>query len=366
MSGNATNATVDPNNDIIDVVTVGAGGSTTIRVPRNLNPNGIEHNKGFVVYAPAIPGGVLSLTNVAATIAPDSASTPAFRRRLTPLSVITADTFQIQLTTTNGDPGAANNNNADDNAVFRINEGYDDWNGNGISDLDYTNGVAPGYEQFVTQRQPLAGTANTQGLYKQTIDATRLDEGVNYLSVIAFRKRDNIDGPLFRDFRTAVFIDRLPPQVQVTTPCPLPTGTTSMIFNLKALDRTVTRVHMIANPPNVADPLTLASGVNQGGRVDRFDFVAAATGLREGVNQLLVIAFEENGHGGYQFIECRVGDEPFCPADFNQDGGVDGADIEAFFAAWSAGDNLADVNLDGGIDGQDVETFFFYWEAGGC
>jgi hypothetical protein len=57
---------------------------------------------------------------------------------------------------------------------------------------------------------------------------------------------------------------------------------------------------------------------------------------------------------------------PACPADFNQDGGVDGGDIEAFFTAWEGGDASADVNADGGVDGSDVETFFAAWEAGGC
>ncbi len=55
-----------------------------------------------------------------------------------------------------------------------------------------------------------------------------------------------------------------------------------------------------------------------------------------------------------------------CAADFNNDGGVDGADIAAFFAAWERGDAAADVNNDGGIDGSDVEGFFTVWEAGGC
>ncbi|MBX3410522.1 MAG: hypothetical protein KF859_11625, partial [Phycisphaeraceae bacterium] len=55
-----------------------------------------------------------------------------------------------------------------------------------------------------------------------------------------------------------------------------------------------------------------------------------------------------------------------CPADFNQDGGIDGADVSAFFQAWEEGSCDADVNSDGGVDGEDVNTFFFYWEAGGC
>jgi hypothetical protein len=55
-----------------------------------------------------------------------------------------------------------------------------------------------------------------------------------------------------------------------------------------------------------------------------------------------------------------------CAADFNQDGGVDGADVGAFFAAWEQGDAAADVNSDGGVDGSDVDAFFAQWEAGGC
>ncbi|MBS0195287.1 MAG: immunoglobulin domain-containing protein [Planctomycetes bacterium] len=55
-----------------------------------------------------------------------------------------------------------------------------------------------------------------------------------------------------------------------------------------------------------------------------------------------------------------------CSADFNQDGGVDGTDVQAFFAAWEVGGCDGDVNSDGGVDGADVDTFFAAWEAGGC
>jgi hypothetical protein len=57
---------------------------------------------------------------------------------------------------------------------------------------------------------------------------------------------------------------------------------------------------------------------------------------------------------------------PFCAADYNGDGGVDGADVEAFFGDWQSGESRADVNLDGGVDGADIETFFTLWTAGGC
>ncbi len=53
-----------------------------------------------------------------------------------------------------------------------------------------------------------------------------------------------------------------------------------------------------------------------------------------------------------------------CIADFNEDGGVDGSDVEAFFRAWESADSSADVNIDGGVDGADIETFFARWAAG--
>ncbi|MBL9002118.1 MAG: hypothetical protein JNK25_13380 [Phycisphaerae bacterium] len=64
--------------------------------------------------------------------------------------------------------------------------------------------------------------------------------------------------------------------------------------------------------------------------------------------------------GAYEF------QAPPCPADYNQDGGIDGGDVEAFFADWQNGNDAADVNRDGGIDGSDVEAFYAAWESGGC
>ncbi len=57
---------------------------------------------------------------------------------------------------------------------------------------------------------------------------------------------------------------------------------------------------------------------------------------------------------------------PPCIADFNTDGGVDGADLAAFFEAWQAGDFLADVNADGGVDGGDAGAFMAAWTASDC
>lgn len=55
-----------------------------------------------------------------------------------------------------------------------------------------------------------------------------------------------------------------------------------------------------------------------------------------------------------------------CAADYDQDGGVTGSDVEAFFIDFEAGTGCADVDLDGGITGADVEAFFIAFENGGC
>ena len=57
---------------------------------------------------------------------------------------------------------------------------------------------------------------------------------------------------------------------------------------------------------------------------------------------------------------------PACPADFDDNGGIDGADLAQFFYAYEEGSECADVDRNGGIDGADLANFFFVYEQGGC
>ncbi len=68
--------------------------------------------------------------------------------------------------------------------------------------------------------------------------------------------------------------------------------------------------------------------------------------------------------GSMEFTSGSVVISRGCVGDYNNDGGVDGADVETFFTAWEAGDAAADLNADGGVDGADVEFFFTRWQAG--
>jgi len=73
-----------------------------------------------------------------------------------------------------------------------------------------------------------------------------------------------------------------------------------------------------------------------------------------------------DNRGGTDTDDLTVTVAARCPADYNQDGGIDGSDVDAFFNDWEGGFAEADVNCDGGVDGADVDTFFQAWENGGC
>ncbi len=57
---------------------------------------------------------------------------------------------------------------------------------------------------------------------------------------------------------------------------------------------------------------------------------------------------------------------PLCPADYDDNGGVDGGDLAAFFSDFENGESCADVDGNGGVDGGDLGYFFTVFEAGGC
>lgn len=365
QTGNAADPVVDNTNVLPEVLTVDGNQRVLIGVPRNKS-GATEHNKGFVIYGPALPGGSLTFTNVASTLAADPAARPSVSRRMAAVPVITANSFEIQLTTTNGDPGAGNNNNADDNAVFRVNQGFRDLNGNGVVDIDGNNAVVPGYEQFVTQRQPLAGTSNTQGVYRQVIQTSQLPEGFNYISVIAFRKRNANEGALFREFRAVVYIDRTGPAAAFLNPATSTTATT-LNFQARAGDRTATRMHMILDLPQGADPLssTYSSVATLCSKTDRLDYNRTLTGLTHGHHTVTLTAFEESGKGSattHTFFVDR------CPADFNKDGFVDGFDYDDFVACFEGSPcppgTDSDFNNDGFTDGFDYDDFVSAFETG--
>ena len=72
------------------------------------------------------------------------------------------------------------------NALFSVNGGTDA-NNNGLIDFTTPGSVAYGFERFLDKSSPLA--LGGDGEFLQTVDASELPEGLNYVEVRAFRQR---------------------------------------------------------------------------------------------------------------------------------------------------------------------------------
>ncbi|MEM1167296.1 MAG: hypothetical protein AAGI30_13515 [Planctomycetota bacterium] len=278
-----------------ELLIVGASGSLTITVPSNQR-DGVTDDFGYVVYGPATPSGTLTIV----TDSPDQVipadppfvgtptqTTPVFDRRVTPVTVVRDDTFTIRLETTKTDP---DDPNWDDAAAFRFNRGYVDLNGNGFVDIGAGAGDVSGYEDFTETVQPIFGTANETGLYEQTITTADLPEGMNYLSAVAFRHRDAAEDILFGEWRESIYVDVLPPQLQISAPLAT-CGDTSAILVLENPDFTADELHVYVNlDPGITDPPV--SAVTRATAIDFGRFQKDVSGLVSGTNEIAVLAIE--------------------------------------------------------------------------
>ncbi|GIK17870.1 MAG: hypothetical protein DYG93_04210 [Leptolyngbya sp. PLA2] len=357
LTGNAADLQIDPTNLIPEILTVGADRRVLITVPNNRSVNGLEHAMGYVVYGPAVPSGVIEIPEASGLIPADPPQAPFSRRRLSSVPVVNTESFTLRLTTMQTDPLDPN---TDDDAIFRINEGHADLNGNGATDYPYDAGVAAGYERFTTTFQPLYGSGHQAGLYEQVIDASLLPEGYNYVSVLAFRHRNAGDAPLFREFRTTIYIDRVGPKVELLTTGPIENATTAT-FRVALLDRTAQRVHFFWNLPPDTDPIPLLSPFNQGVKHDRFEWRWTESGLTHGLHTLTVVPVEVTGTAAVERYDVLVLN---CAADVNGDTRTDTLDFLAYLSLWAAKDDSADMNGDGAVDTLDFILFLNLWVAG--
>jgi len=355
LTGNAADPLVDPADQIPEVVVVNSGGSASIVVPHNRSGD-VEHGRGYVVYGPATPAGVVGLTNVEDVILPDPWNAPANRRRLAEVPVIRADSFAIELTTTQVDPLDPN---TDDNALFRFNQGFADLNRNGAADFGEGLGPISGYEAFLTLNAPLFGSGGAEGRYRQEIMTADLPEGYNYLSVIAFRHRAPGEAPLFSEFRRTVYIDRAGPAAELVNPGPV--GEPTWEFRVRPLDRTAQRVHFFWDLPPEVDPIPLLSSHNQGARRDRFDWRWTETGITHGRHSLTVVPVEVTDTAAVHRFDIFA---DLCRADVNDDGVANTLDFIVYLGLWAGGDVAADFNGDGAVNTVDFVVFLNEWVAG--
>ncbi|MGQ0627261.1 MAG: hypothetical protein ACT4PL_04070 [Phycisphaerales bacterium] len=349
------------------IITLDGNGRALFPIPNNRNTSGVEHNRGFVVYGLPAPAGAVAVTPVASVIPADTVAVSEWKRRLTPVDVVTSPSFEIRLTTTKadvGDPGQGGNPNfnTDDFAVFRLNEGFRDYNGinpNGTPtgyDQPLASPLDAGYERFVTQNSPLFNSPGaSEGLYRQTINAALLPEGFNYLTVVAYRHREDGGAAISSEFRKVFYVDLLPPQVALVLPEDNIINTAGFSFRVLASDRCTNTVYIIANAPEGVDPrtqpATYLTAANQATRHDRFEFRRAISNLPAGTNSITVVAFELSGNSvvtRYDGIVNSLGS-----GDVNRDGVVNIDDLHASWQLGSTYQGEADMDRDGDLDTTD-------------
>src|SRR5262249_50323927 len=134
--------------------------------------------------------------------------------RVADVKVITGDSFAVTLNTNKVNLlGLAQfrDHDADgDNALLKIDDGLD-LNGNGTVDFRTPGDYKYGFENFVTVKQPGYTSADNNGTFTQSIDATQLSEGYHYITSIALRHRSDGGSAIYSDFKQTIYIDRLPP-----------------------------------------------------------------------------------------------------------------------------------------------------------
>ena len=296
LTGNATNGTVDPNNDIFDTVVVQPNGQITIRIPRNKNPNGVEHDKGYVIYGPATPQGTLVVTNSRAIAGETGTAANNGTVRLTGFDVVSANNFEVQLQTTAVvlSDGFNDLDAAGDNAVLRFDGGLN-INGNGGVDFTSPNGSAYGFENFVTEKSPKYGGGS--GLYRQAIDATALSEGFHYVTARAYRHQNVAGTPLWTDFRKVVYVDRVRTTSSISDMLTISGQPDDRDIIIKSNDKTADRVHFWANVGSsqytIDQLVSMAwSGTNQAGEYDRDLFKYGVFDMKNGNQAFTIVSFE--------------------------------------------------------------------------
>ncbi len=371
LTGNAADAAVDPGGDIPEAIRVDGSGQVTIRIPRNGT-----HGRGYVIYGLATPEGTLSLAGVASTLA---GATPTAANngtaRLGAIDVITANSFNVQLSTTPvtlptpfGESLPVRDEDADgDAALLRIDEGIDL---NNLTGIDFTTpgSIVYGFEEFTDTRTPgyIDDSGNNigtgVGTYAQTINTTQLAEGRHFITVRAFRHRDS--GPaVFTDFKRAIYVDRLPPESEIASFAPYGNDPEDLDLVVHSIDETADAVHVFLDTGaahSEAEILSWVNSSNLAANVGGGQFKRGYSNVALGNHVATVVMFEPTGN----FTVRRfVGLAPATGfgagfGDTDHNGFIGPADMLGFetalFAQNDTFEPTADTNADGLVDNRDL------------
>ena len=321
LTGNASDPRVNPDRgggrrDVPEVVRVfneGGVNKVNVRFQRTgtLNRQGQFdfHGRGLLVYGlatPQAPRGV-ELTNVA-TILPGKGDPQSDRdngmQRQTDLSVIKADRFEVKVRTR---PVRLLGSNAlrdvwadGDQTLLRVDAGRD-VNGNGKVDITTPGDTAYGFERFQGKSSPLIGPGGIgaprgDGEFRQLVDASKLEEGVHFLTVRAWRHRTDGGPAVYSDFKRVIYVDRLPPRSQVAAVGAAGDG---VDIDVRSVDATGDRIYAYLDLPNNSSEQSILARVNQGdgqlARIDRDRFRLHLGGVPGGNHVLTFVTVEPTG-----------------------------------------------------------------------
>jgi alpha-amylase len=366
LTGNAADITIDPFNDIPELLVVLPNGQINLRVPRNRAPgaNGAQHNKGYVIYGPSGPQGNLTIQGAAFTLAPQTATDVVTNAtaRTAPIDVVTGNSFTIRLQTNQVNLlGFQRDVDADgDGALFSFDAGTD-INGNGQVDFRTPNTPAYGFEQFLTKSSPLFGGGD--GEFLQTVNSASLSEGMHHIEVRAFRKRNSNEPVVFSSWRRTVYIDRLLPVSAVDSFAPLVSGVNeNRRIQARSTDLTADNIHILTNigaALSQSEVLALIGGASQGNQIERNLWTRDLFGVTSGNHVITLVTFELNGTVNIQRFPGYNVSTIFGAGfgDLNNNGQYEPADMTAFANIMLSFNRqfspAADLNGDGLVDWTD-------------
>jgi autotransporter-associated beta strand protein len=380
LTGNASDSWTDPYDDIPSMVVVNDDRTINIRFLRNSSwdtwPASHFTGNGYLIYGLAAPQGTLALGGVARTLpgtvpvlngSPDANAYANATTRLSDLRVVTGDSFQVQLNTTAvnllNNPAFREREADGDNALLSIDGGID-LNGNGHVDYTQPNTPSYGFEEFYDQKSPGWFNADGNGVYRQTVDATRLSEGTHYLTVRAFRHREDGGPAIFTDWKEVVYIDRLRPVSVLASFNPVTAGVNeNRDLVVRSTDQTADNVHMLLDlgaDISEADVLGRIGSATQADKLDRDLFKKYYSGLTHGNHAVTVVTYEPTGNYNVQRFAGLWTDTLFGRGlgDLNFDGYANAADVSLLSNVYQSANQTfnpaADVNGDGRIDAADV------------
>jgi glycosidase len=328
LTGNAAayNATSPPQTLPL-VLTVNTSQQVSLRFLHNdmTNPDISRRDRGYLIYGlqPPKSAAGLVVTNASGVLegGPVTAGSQFLngKDRLADLQVVTADQINVRVDTQAVTlPDGFRDVNADgDNAVLRVNNGMDT-NGNGQIDYRTPGSVVYGFEEFTAgNKSPGFGSPTGDGWYQESINATNLPEGYNFITVRVFRK--GAGGPtVFNDFRQVVYLDRLDPVSAVVSFAPFasdPGNPNNRDLIVRSVDQTANNMHFLLDQPaslTDAQILALVTGSNQASYYDRDQFIRGYNGVTTGNHVVTVVSYEPTGNYNIQrfagmFTDTNIG-----------------------------------------------------------